>query len=171
MSYTTLRCAAGVVLVAATPGGVCAVYLGDRARQLFHRLRREFPQADLRRGDRRLRAWVRACVDGDAADVPVDVRGTPFQRRVWRVLRSIPRGQTRTYAEVARRLGRPGAARAVARACASNPVALLVPCHRVVRSDGSLGGYRWGTWRKRMLLEREAQRASLAAPERKGPEV
>ncbi|GBD30293.1 Bifunctional transcriptional activator/DNA repair enzyme Ada [bacterium HR32] len=142
--------------MAATDRGVCRVYLGDRTRDLLRRLWREFPDARLHRDARRVGSWLRACLEGRTADIPVDLRATPFQQKVWQALRKIRPGQRRTYAEVARGLGRPGAARAVARACAANPVALLIPCHRVVRSDGGLGGYRWGSERKRALLEQEA---------------
>jgi AraC family transcriptional regulator of adaptative response/methylated-DNA-[protein]-cysteine methyltransferase len=121
---------------------------------------RRFPKAHIDRGDatmlRRV-ATVVACVDGRRADpgLPLDVRGTAFQQRVWQALRSIPAGRTRSYAEVAAAIGMPTGARAVARACADNPLAIVVPCHRVVRGDGGLSGYRWGLDRKRVLLERE----------------
>ncbi len=154
--YATARSGAGTVLMAATQRGVCRVYLGDRASDLLRRLRTEFPHARVRRDAQRLGPWLRACLDGRVGEVPLDLRATGFQRKVWEALQLIPPGQRRTYGEVARGLGRPGAARAVARACAANPVALLIPCHRVVRSDGSPGGYRWGSERKRVLLEQEA---------------
>lgn len=150
--------------MAATDRGVCRVYLGDRTRDLLRRLWREFPDARLHRDARRVGSWLRACLEGRTADIPVDLRATPFQQKVWQALRKIHPGQRRTYAEVARGLGRPRAARAVARACAANPVALLIPCHRVVRSDGTSGGYRWGRERKRVLLKQEARAAASGQP-------
>lgn len=166
LTYATLRTPAGTALVVATPRGVCAIQLGDGADGLVRRLKRALPGIRLRRGGRAARAAVRALrgyLEGKTVDVPLDVHGTPFQMKVWAALRGIPRGQTRTYAQVAGGIGRPTASRAVARACGANPVAILVPCHRVVRSDGQLGGYRWGVQRKRALLEYEA-RAVLSRP-------
>jgi AraC family transcriptional regulator of adaptative response/methylated-DNA-[protein]-cysteine methyltransferase len=150
----------GQLLVAATERGICAIKLGDRARPLEDELRREYPHAAIAPGDDRLREWVAAIVgsvNAGAPDprLPTDVRATAFQRRVWQELQQIPRGATRSYKDVAARIGRPSAARAVARACASNPVALIVPCHRVVQQDGGLGGYHWGVARKRALLKAE----------------
>jgi AraC family transcriptional regulator of adaptative response/methylated-DNA-[protein]-cysteine methyltransferase len=157
--FTTVHTALGVVLVAATERGLCSVTLGDEAGTLEATLRREFPAARIERADEELRGWAGAVVArlaGDEAErLPLDVRGTAFQLRVWDALQGIPRGTTRSYAEVARELGQPSAARAVARACASNKLALVIPCHRVVRGDGGLGGYRWGIDRKRGLLEGE----------------
>ena len=151
----------GLVLVATTPRGVCAVRLGDSAAALAAGLKREFHAATIARADRALAPLVRrlvAFVAGARArlDLALDLRATPFQLRVWEALRAIPRGETRTYAEIARAVGRPAAARAVASACAANPAALVIPCHRVVRSDGGMGGYAWGIGRKRRLLAREA---------------
>jgi AraC family transcriptional regulator of adaptative response/methylated-DNA-[protein]-cysteine methyltransferase len=160
--YTVLPCALGRLLVATTARGICRVSLGSGAEELEASLRAEFPGADLRRERARgmLAASVKAFLgylDGRAheVDLPLDVRATAFQRRVWEVLRRIPYGTTRSYAEIARAIGKPTAARAVARACATNPAVLIIPCHRVVRADGGLGGYRWGVERKRALLERE----------------
>lgn len=152
----------GRLLVAATERGVCRVALGDDAATLERALRAEFPAADIARDDRRLARAVQALtrhLEGRAPDLdlPVDVRATAFQRAVWDALRKIPYGQTRSYAEVARAIGRPRAVRAVARAVATNPVAIVVPCHRVVREDGTLGGYRWGPERKAALIERERE--------------
>jgi AraC family transcriptional regulator of adaptative response/methylated-DNA-[protein]-cysteine methyltransferase len=152
----------GLVLVAATERGVCCVQLGEDAARLGAALRHEFPAAELVPDAEGMEAWVAAVVAhvaGEPAgdDVPLDVRATAFQWRVWTALRAIPPGHTRTYAELARELGMPQGARAVARACASNPVAVLVPCHRIVRTDGELGGYRWGLDRKAKLLARERQ--------------
>ena len=159
--YTIVASPLGRLLVAATPRGVCAVKIGSGDAALERDLRSEYPAAALARGDARLSRWVArivASLERGAPDprLPTDVRATAFQRRVWRELQRIPRGRTRSYKEVARRIGQPRAARAVARACATNPVALVVPCHRVVRSDGEAGGYHWGAARKRQLLESEA---------------
>jgi AraC family transcriptional regulator of adaptative response/methylated-DNA-[protein]-cysteine methyltransferase len=158
--FTTVATALGAALVAATDRGLCAVTLGDDAGALEAALRREYPAARIERRDEELHAWAGAVVArlaGDEAErLPLDVRGTTFQWRVWEALQKIPRGATRSYAQIARDLGQPAAARAVARACASNRLALVIPCHRVVREDGGLGGYRWGTERKRELLAAEA---------------
>lgn len=157
----------GRVLVAATDRGICAVSLGASDRALERALCAEFPNAEIAR-DAGLAARARAVVRGidgrgAAPAFALDLRGTDFQRRVWNALRRIPRGETRTYREVAEAAGRPSAVRAVARACAANKIALLVPCHRVVRGDGGLGGYRWGAGRKAKLLEREGARKPRAA--------
>ncbi len=161
--YATAPCSLGFLLVAVTPRGVCSVRLGDSADALARELRQEFPSATLAEHAGMVRDSLRRLLDAlDAthtsaglADVPLDIRATAFQQRVWEELRRIPRGETRTYTEVARAIGAPSAVRAVARACATNPVALAIPCHRVVRGDGSLAGYRWGVERKRALLENE----------------
>ncbi|MGH2669532.1 MAG: methylated-DNA--[protein]-cysteine S-methyltransferase, partial [bacterium] len=155
--YTIAGCACGRVLVASTHRGVCAVSLGDSDGALEAALRGEFPHAEIARDDRVMRAAVRAVVRGATAGLPLDVAATVFQGRVWAELRKIAPGTTRTYGEVARAIGRPGAARAVARACASNPVALVIPCHRVVPAGGGAGGYRWGAARKQFLLETETK--------------
>jgi O-6-methylguanine DNA methyltransferase len=163
----------GRLLVGATARGVSTVRLGETDAALVAELATEDPAVELRRDDEPLAAWVEAVLRflaGEAGatgalprlDLPLDVRATAFQQRVWQLLRAIPYGQTRTYGEVAAALGRPGAARAVAQACAANPVALAIPCHRVVRSDGDPGGYRWGVERKRLLLEQERRVAHLA---------
>jgi AraC family transcriptional regulator of adaptative response/methylated-DNA-[protein]-cysteine methyltransferase len=160
ITYTIVDCSLGRLLVAGTGRGVCAVALSMDDAQLERHVREEYPAAHIARDDEGLAQWateVRAHVDRrqQEMNLPVDVQGTPFQLRVWQELRAIPYGETRTYSEVARSIGRPSAARAVARACATNRVALLIPCHRVVREDGSLGGYRWGLDRKRALLDGE----------------
>ncbi|HUQ45084.1 MAG TPA: methylated-DNA--[protein]-cysteine S-methyltransferase [Gemmatimonadaceae bacterium] len=158
--YTALSTSLGLLLVAVTERGVCSVSLGDDEEALVGALRAEFPAAELARAtdasDRLVDAVV-AHVEGRAGadELPMDVRATAFQWLVWRALQSIPEGVTRSYREVAVQLGRPTAARAVARACASNRIAVLIPCHRVVRGDGALGGYRWGIARKAALLARE----------------
>lgn len=157
----------GSVLVAATSRGVCAILMGDDPEALVHDLERRFPRAELVGDDdgfAELVARVVALVERpwEPADLPLDIRGTAFQKRVWRALRAIPAGRTRTYSEIARALGDPDATRAVAGACAANPLAVAIPCHRVVRTDGAPSGYRWGLERKRALLERE-----LMAPSRR----
>lgn len=156
------ECSLGSILVAATDAGVCAILLGDEPDALVGDLRRRFPRAELIGGDEdftRLVGKVIGFVEAPALglDLPLDVRGTAFQQRVWETLRAIPPGSTASYAEVAARIGKPAAVRAVAQACASNPLAVAIPCHRVVRNDGALSGYRWGVERKRALLEREAE--------------
>jgi AraC family transcriptional regulator of adaptative response/methylated-DNA-[protein]-cysteine methyltransferase len=160
ISYTVVETALGTMLVAATERGICRVALGDSVRDLEQGLAAEFPAASRTRDDVRLSPWVGALIgriDGRPSDeLPLDIRATAFQRRVWQMLERIPAGTTRSYSEIAAAIGRPGAARAVARACASNPVAIAIPCHRVVRRDGELGGYRWGIERKRRLLENES---------------
>jgi AraC family transcriptional regulator of adaptative response/methylated-DNA-[protein]-cysteine methyltransferase len=159
----------GELLVAATDKGVCAVKLGSDGEALVTDLRREYPQARVSEADGTLRRWARAIVahldHPRPLDLPVDVRATAFQWQVWRALQRIPPGQTRTYSEVAQSIGRPTAVRAVARACASNPVCLVIPCHRVVATGGGLGGYRWGIARKRALLAGESR--GHAVPRRK----
>ncbi len=157
----------GRLMVAATTRGVCAVRLGRSDAALEAELAREHPDAELRRDGAPLAPWVNTLLRhlaGQAArlDLPLDVEATAFQRRVWQALRAIPYGETRSYGAVAEAIGQPGAARAVARACAANPVALVIPCHRVVRGDGDPGGYRWGVARKRLLLEQERSAAQLA---------
>jgi AraC family transcriptional regulator of adaptative response/methylated-DNA-[protein]-cysteine methyltransferase len=161
IAYTIVPSPLGRLLVAATERGISAVCLGDADGPLEAALRQEYAAAELRRDDTGLKAWVAGILQRmegrePAGGLPVDLRATAFQRRVWEELKAIPRGQTRSYGEIARRIGQPSAARAVARACATNPVALVIPCHRVVSGDGRVAGYRWGVERKRRLLEREA---------------
>jgi len=163
--FSTAASKLGRLLVASTERGLCAVQLGESDTALEAALRKDYPRAELVRDDRVLKpalAAILAHLDGAVPrlDLPVDVAATAFQWRVWRTLQQIPYGETRSYAQVAEALGQPKAVRAVARACASNRVALLVPCHRVVRADGSLGGYRWGASRKRRLLEKEKGRGA-----------
>jgi AraC family transcriptional regulator of adaptative response/methylated-DNA-[protein]-cysteine methyltransferase len=158
--YAIADCPLGRLLLAGTDRGVCALYLGDRDGPLEDALAHEFPAAQRRREDAGLGDWLAellAHLEGRRPhlELPLDVQATAFQWRVWQELRAIPYGSTRTYTQIAQRLGQPTAARAVARACATNPVSVVIPCHRVVRGDGSLGGYRWGLARKRALLERE----------------
>jgi AraC family transcriptional regulator of adaptative response/methylated-DNA-[protein]-cysteine methyltransferase len=159
--YAIARSSLGPVLIAATERGLCTIEFGDDPAALVAALRQRFARATLARGDREFRARVAGVVRSieeprAALELPLDVRGTAFQRRVWNALRAIPAGATTTYAELARRIDAPRAVRAVARACASNPLAVVVPCHRVVRGDGGLAGYRWGIERKAELLRREA---------------
>ena len=155
------QCSLGAVLVAQSDKGICAITLGDDAEALIRDLQDRFPKANLIGADKafeRTVAQVIALVDqGQALDLPLDIRGTAFQQRVWQALRAIPAGQTRSYAEVADMIGSPAAVRAVAGACAANALAIAIPCHRVVRTDGALSGYRWGVERKRTLLLKEGQ--------------
>jgi AraC family transcriptional regulator of adaptative response/methylated-DNA-[protein]-cysteine methyltransferase len=155
----------GRLLVAITDRGVCAVRMGDDDAALEKDLREEFPHAQIGRSDSALREPVEKILNHlenneSRIDLPLDIRSTAFQRQVWEKLRAIPYGQTVSYGDVAKALGKPGAVRAVGRACATNPVALVIPCHRVVREDQSLGGYRWGLERKKRLLEREREKRS-----------
>ncbi|MFN8024802.1 MAG: methylated-DNA--[protein]-cysteine S-methyltransferase [Acidimicrobiia bacterium] len=152
----------GALLVARTERGVCRVALGDEPRALEQIVRDEFPAADVRRDDTELAPVVdevlrRIAGDEPAVELPLDVRGTAFQLRVWRELQRIPRGETRTYGALADAVGAPGGARAVGQACGNNPVAVVVPCHRVVPASGGLGGYAWGVEKKRALLDNEHQ--------------
>jgi AraC family transcriptional regulator, regulatory protein of adaptative response / methylated-DNA-[protein]-cysteine methyltransferase len=154
------ECSLGSILVAATAHGICAIQLGDTAEELVEALQDRFPKADLKGGDadfEQIVARVVGLVEEPrrAFDLPLHVRGTAFQQRIWDILRSIPPGETMTYAEVAAKAGCPGAVRAVANACASNKLAVAIPCHRVVRKGGALSGYRWGVERKAALLKRE----------------
>jgi AraC family transcriptional regulator, regulatory protein of adaptative response / methylated-DNA-[protein]-cysteine methyltransferase len=158
------RCSLGRVLVAATGRGLCAILLGSSGSQLLADLKSRFPHATLTKAPAGFAGWIEKVVrfvDDPARagglELPLDVRGTAFQRRVWEALRQIPAGKTASYTEIAGRMGRPRAARAVAGACAANALAVAIPCHRVVASNGGLAGYRWGVERKRRLLERERQ--------------
>lgn len=161
--YVAIASDLGVLVVAGTAAGVCSLWMADEEAPLVEALRRQFPRADLSPAaddDAHVRQWARASVEitqgrGNTKQVPVDVAGTPFQRRVWAALREIPRGQTRSYAQVAAAIGRPAACRAVAGACGANRVGLIIPCHRVIRENGGLGGFAAGIERKKLLLERE----------------
>ena len=160
IAFAIAQTSLGALLVARSARGVCAISLGDDPDALLRELQDRFPRAELVGGDagfERLLAQVVGLIaqPGIGHDLPLDVRGTAFQQRVWQALRRIPPGQTASYADIAARIGSPKAVRAVAQACASNTLAVAIPCHRVVRSDGALSGYRWGVARKRALLERE----------------
>jgi AraC family transcriptional regulator of adaptative response/methylated-DNA-[protein]-cysteine methyltransferase len=174
IAYTTAACPLGRLLVAATERGVCAVKLGDTDAEMESALRQEYPAAEIRPESSALGEWVGAFLrhlEGGqpGLDLPLDILATAFQMRVWEHLRAIPYGRTNSYQQVAQALGQPSGARAVARACATNPVPLLVPCHRVVRQDGALGGYRFGVKRKAFLLDRERAAVRGAAEPADGP--
>jgi AraC family transcriptional regulator, regulatory protein of adaptative response / methylated-DNA-[protein]-cysteine methyltransferase len=160
IQYTIAPTPIGKMLLAATEQGVCAIRFGDSANELELELRAEYPKAEIARANDKLQAQVdalRAILSGDSTPaLPLDIQATAFQRRVWEALQTIPRGATKSYSRIAAEIGHPKAARAVARACAANPVAVAIPCHRVVREDGSTGGYRWGLERKKKLLALEA---------------
>jgi AraC family transcriptional regulator of adaptative response/methylated-DNA-[protein]-cysteine methyltransferase len=156
------QCSLGAILAAQSQRGICAILLGDDPEALVRDLQDQFPRSQLIGGDagfERLIAQVVGFVEAPSIglNLPLDVRGTAFQQRVWQALRKIPSGTTATYTEIAKRIGAPRAVRAVGRACGTNPIAVAIPCHRVVRRDGALSGYRWGVERKRELLRREAQ--------------
>ena len=167
IDYTIVDSPLGRLLVGATDRGISALYLGESDATLRTAIEKEYPRAELRRDDDgpgSLGEWVEKILthlrgQKPHLDLPTDVQATAFQRRVWEELRRIPYGTTRTYTQVARAIGNPAAVRAVARACATNPVSVVVPCHRVVREDGNLAGYRWGIGRKQTLLEHEAAAA------------
>jgi len=167
VQYAIVPSPLGRLLVAATVRGLCAVRFGESALELERELREEFRAAEIQRDDSALRPYLQPMLanlrgENVTIDLPLDVRATAFQKRVWDALREIPAGETRSYSQVARAIGDPNSVRAVAKACASNPVALAVPCHRVVRSDGELAGYRWGINRKKRLLAQERRVASTA---------
>jgi AraC family transcriptional regulator of adaptative response/methylated-DNA-[protein]-cysteine methyltransferase len=173
IAYTIIETRLGRLLVAATERGVCSVAFGDDDAKLVEDLTNEYPAAKIEIADGRLRSWVEALLahlNGQRAelDLPLDVQATAFQLRVWDALRKIPYGETRSYAEIAEAIGRPTATRAVAQACASNPVALVNPCHRVVRADGAHGGYRWGENRKKALLAQEKANSTAVSPLQRG---
>ncbi|GGA23604.1 methylated-DNA--[protein]-cysteine S-methyltransferase [Dyella nitratireducens] len=171
--YTTTSTPLGQLLVAATAKGICSVTLGANDKELEQRLADEFPKASCERVDNGREEWLDAVIariatqlgwsDREAPDMPpLDIAATAFQWRVWEALTRIPAGTTKSYGELAAELGKPGAARAIGQACGNNRLALIVPCHRIVREDGSLGGWRWGVERKRALLEQEEQRGTNA---------
>ena len=158
--YAVGECSLGAILVAATQRGVCAISLGDDPAELTRELQDRFAQAELIGGDAEFERWMAAVIEMIerprlSYSLPLDIQGTAFQLQVWQALREIPLGSTTTYTELAKRLQKPSAVRAVASACAANSLAVVIPCHRVVRLDGDLAGYRWGIERKRRLLQRE----------------
>ncbi len=157
--YAVAGTPVGRLLLAATERGVCSIQFGESDAELESALRAEYPQAEIVRDDKKLTRWVRTVrnrIRGEnGGALPLDIQATAFQRMVWEQLQAIPAGATRSYSEIAKRIGQPRAARAVARACATNPVAVAIPCHRVVREGGGLGGYRWGIERKEKLLALE----------------
>ena len=159
--FAVAECSLGSILVAASTVGVCAILLGDDPDALVRDLQDRFPKAELGGGDKAFEDWVARVIQFVEAprlglDLPLDIRGTAFQQRVWKALTEIPTGRTSSYREIAEKIGAPAAVRAVAMACAANALAVAIPCHRVVRHDGALSGYRWGVERKLALLEREA---------------
>jgi len=163
--YTVVGSPLGRMLVAATDKGICALYFGKASDELERELKLEFPFAEREHDARPMLDWLEELnhrLEGSKPriDLPLDLQGTVFQRRVWSLLKKIPSDQTRTYSDIAKQLGEPKSARAVARACATNSVAVIVPCHRVLRNDGSLGGYRWGLSRKVQLIGKERESAS-----------
>jgi AraC family transcriptional regulator of adaptative response/methylated-DNA-[protein]-cysteine methyltransferase len=169
IGYSTMTSPVGIVLVAATENGVCSVKIGDSEPALEQDLRREYPAAEIEVDRKQRSEWVKAIArhlrgEAPSLDLPIDVRATAFQWKVWRALQQIPYGETRAYGDVARAIGKPRAVRAVARACATNPVALVVPCHRVIPTAGGIGGYRWGSDRKQRLLVTEQGRAKARTP-------
>lgn len=175
IDFTIVDSPLGRLLVAATGRGISALYLGESDARLEAALHNEYPRAEIRRDRSGLEGWLKKILlhlkgSEPHLDLPTDVQATAFQRRVWEELRRIPYGSTRTYSQVARAIGRPSAVRAVARACATNPVSVVVPCHRVVREDGNLAGYRWGLPRKRALLEHETSQAGERGANVRKPE-
>jgi AraC family transcriptional regulator, regulatory protein of adaptative response / methylated-DNA-[protein]-cysteine methyltransferase len=159
--FTIGDCSLGSILVAQSAGGVCSILIGEDPMRLAQDLRHQFPKARLFarvNGQEELVAQVAGLIEkpGAGLDLPLDIRGTAFQQLVWDALQRIPHGSTATYTDIAKQIGMPGAVRAVAQACGANALAVAIPCHRVIRNDGSLSGYRWGVERKRALLAREA---------------
>jgi AraC family transcriptional regulator, regulatory protein of adaptative response / methylated-DNA-[protein]-cysteine methyltransferase len=164
LRYAIVECFLGCMLVAATDRGLCAIQFGSHSGELVENLQARFPKADLQLAGPDFKGWVSQVIafietPRQGLELPLDVQGTAFQQRVWSALRTIPAGETRSYTEVAQQIGQPRAVRAVASACAANKLAVAIPCHRVVRSDGGLGGYRWGIERKETLLDLEDQQA------------
>jgi len=169
VAYSIVNCPLGRLLVAATPKGVCAVFMGDTDSVVESALTKEYPRADLYRTNSGLQKWVSAILNyfaGQQANLnlPLDIQASTFQRRVWKEIQAIPYGSTSTYGQIATELGDPNAARAVAKACATNPVSLVIPCHRVVGKNGELRGYRWGEKRKKDLLTLERTHGPQSTP-------
>jgi AraC family transcriptional regulator, regulatory protein of adaptative response / methylated-DNA-[protein]-cysteine methyltransferase len=170
--YAFAACPLGLALIAGTARGICSISFGNDRAALEADLRKSFPKASFEKADRSFDAWVKTIVDhiktpASRIDLPLDIRGTAFQQRVWQALREIPVGQTTSYSELAARIGQPSAVRAVARACATNNIAAIIPCHRVIGTNGSLTGYRWGIERKRQLLKQEQAATSNKKSEQK----
>jgi len=168
--FAIAECSLGPILIGATNQGVCSIMLGDSPEEILQIFQDQFPTAELVGGDTEFEGWVAnvlAVVDtpGTPLHLPLDIRGTAFQRRVWKALGDIPLGKTASYADIAKQIGSPTSYRAVAQACAANKLAVVIPCHRVVKSDGGLSGYRWGVERKRALLDREEQACKERAPD------
>ncbi|MDR0253138.1 MAG: bifunctional DNA-binding transcriptional regulator/O6-methylguanine-DNA methyltransferase Ada [Brucellaceae bacterium] len=164
LNYAIAPCSLGKILVAATSKGISSILLGDNAEDLLDDLKKRFPKAEITQGGAEFETVLKTCLEfidqpQPQFSLPLDIHGTVFQQKIWQILRQIPPGQTVSYAELANLAGMPKAARAVAGACAANPVAVVVPCHRVVRNDGGLSGYRWGVERKRTLLNKEKSKA------------
>jgi AraC family transcriptional regulator of adaptative response/methylated-DNA-[protein]-cysteine methyltransferase len=160
INYTIIPCSLGYLLIATTKKGICSVKFGDTKEELESILYKQFHQTELIFDSKTHQDWIKAIlnfIDGNQPhlDLPLDVRGTAFQKQVWQALQKIPYGETSTYKNIANQINKPASVRAVGNACGANPTALIVPCHRVVKNDGSLGGYRWGIERKRTLLNRE----------------
>jgi AraC family transcriptional regulator of adaptative response/methylated-DNA-[protein]-cysteine methyltransferase len=165
VSFALRECSLGLALIGASAAGLCVLMLGDDRETLPRAARERFPDAEASEGGADFERLARHALGlieqpGQGWDLPLDIEGTPFQRRVWKALREIPPGSTTSYAQIAERIGQPRAARAVAGACAANKIAVAIPCHRVVRADGDVSGYRWGVARKRELLARESQPAA-----------
>ena len=173
--FAIAPCFLGWVLVAATAQGICAIDFGDSPETLEEGLHRRFPKAEIHAPDPDFTAMVAKVLTfledphRGRLDLPLEVQGTAFQRRVWQILQEIPPGDTVSYTDIASRIGKPNAARAVAQACAANPIAVAIPCHRVVRGNGQLGGYRWGIERKRVLLERESRGSEQGGAQKNPP--
>ena len=164
--YAIEKCSLGLVLIAATQHGICAVWFGDNRQELERQLKHDFPAASTDGTDKEFDGWVSEVIariehPGAETDLPLDMTGTPFQKRVWAALRKIPSGKTASYSQIAARINHPTAQRAVARACATNPVGVIVPCHRVIALDGKISGYAGGVERKQALLKREAENAGV----------
>lgn len=162
LTYTIDNCTLGKLLLATSEKGICALLLGDDDQTVLNELHGYFPLATISPADASISSWLTQVIEliehpKDKHNLPLHIRGTAFQQRVWQALQEIPAGKTLSYTELAAKIGQPKAARAVASACANNAIAVLIPCHRIVRSDGALSGYRWGVDRKRQLLEREAR--------------
>ena len=160
IEYMIGLCSYGSILVAASNKGVCAIFLDNHAEHLFNELRKQFPGAELIHGNDDFEELLVKVIDYTEApnsefEIPLDIRGTPFQQKVWAALVEIPYGKTRTYTEIAMQIGAPDSVRAVAQACAANKLAIVIPCHRVIGLDGNLSGYRWGVQRKQRILQRE----------------